>query len=145
LLAADGNAVYDTLRMACHASGVAGAQKFGDAKAWAARTTQGKQTLNQHSLNSFQGAAGSSSSKRRPRDGQGMAKRGFINLSDAEVFAALDHTVAAVDDDGSITAKTVDRAQKKTATVSRFSCAWLVEAVQATKLARIFLIATDSS
>lgn len=85
LLAADGKAVYDTYCMACHAIGVAGAPKYGDAEAWSARIAQGKETLYTHSLNGFQGTAGIM-----------PAKGGFTNLSDEEVKAAVDHMVTAV-------------------------------------------------
>ena len=43
--AADGKTTYDTVCMACHASGVAGAPKLGDKAAWAPRVAQGKNTL----------------------------------------------------------------------------------------------------
>lgn len=83
-LAADGKAVYDTYCMACHAMGVAGAPKYGDADAWSARIAKGKDALYEHSLNGFQGEAGIM-----------PAKGGFTNLSDDEVKAAVDHMVAA--------------------------------------------------
>ncbi len=84
IVAADGKAVYDTYCMACHAMGVAGAPKYGDAEAWAARIAQGRDTLYEHSLNGFQGSAGIM-----------PPKGGFSNLSDAEVKAAVDHMATA--------------------------------------------------
>ena len=40
-----GEQVYQNQCMACHASGAAGAPKFGDAAAWAPRLPQGFETL----------------------------------------------------------------------------------------------------
>jgi cytochrome c5 len=43
--AADGRKLYDASCMACHAAGVAGAPKFGDKAAWAARVPAGVDAL----------------------------------------------------------------------------------------------------
>jgi cytochrome c5 len=43
--AADGKATYDTVCMACHSTGAAGAPKLGDKAAWAPRLAQGKNAL----------------------------------------------------------------------------------------------------
>ena len=88
IMAADGKAVYDTYCMACHAMGVAGAPKYGDADAWSARIAKGKAALYESSLNGYQGEAGIM-----------PAKGGFTNLSDEEVKAAVDHMVAAASDE----------------------------------------------
>jgi len=80
--AADGEAVYNQACMACHAQGVAGAPKFGDAEAWASRIEQGMETLYENSINGFQGDAGVM-----------PPKGGFTNLSDDEVKAAVDYMV----------------------------------------------------
>lgn len=80
--AADGKAVYDQACMACHAQGVAGAPKFGDAEAWAPRIEKGKEMLYDHSINGFQGETGVM-----------PPKGGFANLSDEEVKAAVDYMV----------------------------------------------------
>lgn len=45
-----GEQVYAAQCSACHASGVAGAPKFGDAAAWGSRVGQGYQTLLTHAL-----------------------------------------------------------------------------------------------
>jgi cytochrome c5 len=45
-----GEAVYSANCLACHASGVAGAPKFGDAGAWSARIAQGYDTLVKHAV-----------------------------------------------------------------------------------------------
>ena len=44
-MAADGKAVYDKTCVACHASGVANAPKFGDKAAWAPRAATGRDAL----------------------------------------------------------------------------------------------------
>lgn len=80
--AADGEAVYNQACMACHAQGVAGAPKQGDAEAWADRIDKGMDTLYENSINGFQGEAGVM-----------PPKGGFANLSDEEVKAAVDYMV----------------------------------------------------
>ncbi len=44
-LAADGKSVYDSTCVACHATGVANAPKFGDKAAWAPRVATGVDAL----------------------------------------------------------------------------------------------------
>jgi cytochrome c5 len=56
--ARSGKQVYDSACFACHATGAAGAPKFGDKAAWAPRIAQGMDTLITHALNGFQGATG---------------------------------------------------------------------------------------
>lgn len=80
--AADGQAIYDQACMACHAQGVAGAPKFGDAEAWAPRIAKGKDTLYENSIKGFQGESGMM-----------PPKGGFMNFSDEEVKAAVDYMV----------------------------------------------------
>lgn len=79
----DGEQVYNTACMACHASGAAGAPKLGDAGNWKARIAQGADTLHKHAIEGYQGAAGFMP----PKGGQ-------IQLSDAEVIAAVDFMTA---------------------------------------------------
>lgn len=43
--AADGKAIYDKTCVACHASGVANAPKFGDKAAWAPRIATGNAAM----------------------------------------------------------------------------------------------------
>ena len=81
---ADGESVYNQSCAACHAQGVAGAPKFGDAAAWKDRIAQGNDVLYEHSLKGFQGKAGYM-----------PPKGGFANLSDDEVKSAVDHMVNA--------------------------------------------------
>src|SRR5690606_18387794 len=47
---ADGKKVYDATCMVCHATGVAGAPKYGDKAAWAPRIATGEETLVKHSI-----------------------------------------------------------------------------------------------
>ena len=78
--AVDGKKVYDTVCMACHATGVAGAPKFGDKAAWAPRLKTGNDALYASSL---KGKAAM------------PAKGGNTALSDAEVKAAVDYMTSA--------------------------------------------------
>ena len=81
---ADGEAVYNSGCAACHATGVAGAPKFGDKAAWASRISKDKETLYSNALNGFQGEAGVM-----------PPKGGFMNLSDDDVKAAVDYMIDA--------------------------------------------------
>lgn len=54
----DGPALYDAVCKTCHATGLAGAPKFGDHTAWAARIAQGKPTLYDHAIKGFHGQSG---------------------------------------------------------------------------------------
>jgi len=74
----DGAAIYNSVCMACHASGVAGAPKTGDKAAWAPRIAQGAATLLKNAT------AGK---------GAMPPKGGAADLSDAELKAAVDHLV----------------------------------------------------
>ncbi|MEZ5657967.1 MAG: c-type cytochrome [Burkholderiaceae bacterium] len=68
-----GEQVYNTACMACHATGAAGAPKFGDTAAWAARNAQGYEAL----LNSALKGKGA------------MPPQGGGALSDVEVGRAV--------------------------------------------------------
>ena len=81
---ADGKKVFDGACAACHGAGIAGAPKFGDKAAWAPRIAQGAATLYQHAIAGYQG-----------KSGVMPPKGGSLNLSDAEVKAAVDAMVAA--------------------------------------------------
>ncbi len=53
-----GKKLYETVCVACHGAGIAGAPKFADKAAWAPRIAQGLDTLYSHALNGYQGKAG---------------------------------------------------------------------------------------
>jgi cytochrome c5 len=78
--AVDGKKVYDSACMACHATGAAGAPKFGDKAAWAPRLKTGMDALYTAALKG---------------KGAMPAKAGNAALSDAEVKASVDYIVAA--------------------------------------------------
>jgi cytochrome c5 len=78
--AADGKAVYEQTCAACHASGVAGAPKYGDKAAWAPRVAQGKPAL-VASVTKGKGAM-------PPKAGNGA-------LTDDQLSAAVDYMVTA--------------------------------------------------
>jgi cytochrome c5 len=74
-----GSEVYQQACAMCHATGLAGAPKTGDAAAWKARIAQGVPTLHSHAINGI---------RTMP------AKGGNPSLSDAEVKTAVDYLVA---------------------------------------------------
>lgn len=73
-----GTQVYNAVCMSCHAAGVAGAPKVGDASIWSARIAQGYDTLVSHAINGYKGTAG-----------QMPAKGGNPDLDDVEVARAV--------------------------------------------------------
>ena len=77
-----GKEIYDSTCLVCHATGVAGAPKLGDAEAWGPRIAQGNDTLYDHAINGFMGA------------GMMPPKGGKADLSDDDVKAAVDYMVA---------------------------------------------------
>ncbi len=76
--AADGKAIYEKVCAVCHGAGVAGAPKTGDKAAWAPRIKQGMEALYAASIKG---------------KGAMPPKGGAVQLSDAEVKAAVDHLV----------------------------------------------------
>jgi cytochrome c5 len=85
-MAADtGEHVYSTVCTACHGTGVAGAPKFGDKKAWAPHVAKGKDVLYKHAIEGFTGTSGTM-----------PPKGGNPDLSDADVKAAVDYMVSKV-------------------------------------------------
>jgi cytochrome c5 len=78
--AADGKAVYDRTCVACHASGVANAPKFGDKAAWAPRAATGRDAL-VASVVKGKGAM--------------PPKAGASDLKDDDIKAAVDYMLAA--------------------------------------------------
>jgi cytochrome c5 len=80
---ADGKATYDSACFACHATGAAGAPKFGDKAAWAPRIAKGMDVLKQHATEGFKGDAGFM-----------PAKGGRSDLAPADVDAAVEYMVS---------------------------------------------------
>jgi cytochrome c5 len=76
----DGKGVYDAACTACHAAGIAGAPKSGDAGAWGPRIAQGKDTLYKHAIEGFTGKTGIM-----------PAKGGRTDLSDDLIRQAVDY------------------------------------------------------
>ena len=79
-----GEQVYTTTCIACHGAGVAGAPKFGDKAAWAARLGQGPGVLHKHALEGFQGKAGVM-----------PPKGGRTDLADQSILNAVDYMANA--------------------------------------------------
>jgi cytochrome c5 len=73
-----GEQVYGQVCKTCHEAGLAGAPKFGDKAAWAARIAQGEAVMEQHAIAGFQGKAGAM-----------PAKGGNAELTDDEVRRAV--------------------------------------------------------
>jgi cytochrome c5 len=79
--AKSGQEVYNTTCMACHATGIAGAPKYGDEAAWTPRIAKGEATLIQHALNGLNAMP--------PRGGN-------LDLSDEEIKGAVHYILKAV-------------------------------------------------
>lgn len=75
-----GEAIYTSTCSACHAAGMAGAPKFGDAGAWGARIAQGYDKLLEHALKGLNAMP---------------AKGGNPDLNDVEVARAVVHMANA--------------------------------------------------
>lgn len=79
----DGKTIFDNLCTSCHTAGIAGAPKFGDKAAWAARIAEGMDTLFKHATDGYHGP-----------DGNFMPpKGGNPALSEAQVQAAVTYMV----------------------------------------------------
>lgn len=81
--AALGEGIYKKTCALCHAAGVGGAPKVGDAADWGKRGEQGMDVLYKHAMEGFTGEKG----MMPPRGGS-------TNLTDEEVKAAVDFMVA---------------------------------------------------
>ena len=79
-----GQQVFDTVCAACHAAGIAGAPRHGDAAAWKPRIAQGTRVLYRHSTEGYHGQSGFM-----------PPKGGRPDLSDESVHAAVDYMVGA--------------------------------------------------
>ncbi len=80
----DGADVYKKACATCHATGLAGAPKLGDAADWGPRIAQGEALLLEHAIKGFTG-----------KKGMMPPKGGFMNLSDDEVRAAIEYMTTA--------------------------------------------------
>ncbi|RCS56650.1 c-type cytochrome [Parvibium lacunae] len=78
--AVDGKKVYEANCAACHTAGAAGAPKFGDKAAWAARVKEGHDALTAQAIKGI----------------RGMPPRGGSNASDEEMKAAVGYMLSAV-------------------------------------------------
>jgi cytochrome c5 len=74
-----GKKLYDSVCMACHVTGVAGAPKFGDKAAWAPRIATGMDTLYASVI----------------KGKNAMPARGGSGASDDDIKAAVQYMVAA--------------------------------------------------
>lgn len=74
----DGATVYNTICMACHATGLAGAPKTGDKAAWAPRIATGLEALLKSATNGKNAMP---------------ARGGAANLTDDELKAAVEYLV----------------------------------------------------
>ncbi|WP_240721758.1 c-type cytochrome [Halomonas marinisediminis] len=79
----DGASIYNSVCMACHETGAAGAPVRGDEAAWGDRVEKGFATLLDHAINGFNAMP---------------ARGGNPNLSDDEMQAAVAHLVEPVMD-----------------------------------------------
>lgn len=73
----DGKAVYSAVCQTCHATGLLGSPKLGDAGAWGPRIAKGKDTLYTHAINGF----------------NAMPAKGGADIPDEEVQSAVDYMV----------------------------------------------------
>jgi len=81
VLAADAGAkLYESNCKVCHDAGLLNAPKYGDQAAWAARLSQGKDTLHMHSAKGF----------------NKMPAQVTDDVSEAQVYAAVDYMIEAV-------------------------------------------------
>ena len=80
--AMSGPQVYNAACLACHGAGIGGAPILGDAAQWQDRIAQGAGTLKEHAVQGYTGSAGYM-----------PPKGGRLDLSDAEIEAAVDYMV----------------------------------------------------
>lgn len=81
--AVDGAAIYRQTCATCHATGLAGAPKPGDAADWAPRIAQGEAVLLQHAIEGFTG-----------KKGVMPPKGGFMHLNEEQIRAVIAHMTA---------------------------------------------------
>lgn len=81
--AMSGPQVYNTACLVCHGAGIGGAPVLGDKAQWVERIAQGPEMLRRHAVEGYTGSTGFM-----------PAKGGRMDLSDAEVEAAVDYMVS---------------------------------------------------
>lgn len=81
-----GPQVYNEACIACHGSGIGGAPTLADAGGWEERVAQGIDILRQHAVEGYTGSAGYM-----------PPKGGRLDLSDDEVYGAVDYMVSEVE------------------------------------------------
>ena len=81
-----GPQAYNEACIACHGNGIGGAPMIDNAEAWEPRIAQGVDTLRQHAIEGYTGSAGYM-----------PPKGGRLDLSDEEVYAAIDYMIAEVE------------------------------------------------
>ena len=81
--AMSGPQVYNTACLACHGAGIGGAPVLGNVAQWVDRITQGADTLKEHALLGYTGSMGYM-----------PPKGGRLDLSDAEIDAAVDYMIS---------------------------------------------------
>jgi cytochrome c5 len=81
-----GPQVYNEACIACHGSGIGGAPMITNAEAWDARIGQGVDILRQHAVEGYTGSAGYM-----------PPKGGRLDLSDEEVYGAVDYMLSEVE------------------------------------------------
>ena len=80
-----GPQVYNEACIACHASGIGGAPMLTDGENWAPRIAQGMDLLRTHAIEGYTGNAGYM-----------PPKGGRLDLSDDEIYAAIDYMLSEV-------------------------------------------------
>jgi cytochrome c5 len=80
-----GPQVYNEACIACHGAGIGGAPMLTDATNWAPRVAQGMETLRTHAVEGYTGNAGYM-----------PPKGGRLDLSDEEIYAAIDYMISQV-------------------------------------------------
>ena len=80
-----GPQVYNEACIACHGNGIGGAPMITSPEAWEARIAQGVDTLRLHATQGYTGSAGYM-----------PPKGGRLDLSDDEIYGAVDYMVSEV-------------------------------------------------
>jgi len=79
-----GQLIWQNNCQVCHGPGLAGAPRIGNQTDWAARLTQGTDTLIDHAINGYAGPGGH----------EMPARGGNPSLSDADIAAAVNYMIS---------------------------------------------------